>query len=117
MSSVRKKLGQQSVQAYVHGTLHVQVVPADVIQRFIVHDNRDIRVLKQGIHTQDCILSFHQCHSNVRAYPGGETEFEMRAVVQRQKLKHQAEKSKTRTLMPVHASWVRLQPRSASEQA
>ena len=57
-------LADQPVQICVSRSFHVEVAPADVVDRLVVHHEGTVTVLQRGVGGQDGVVRLHNggCH-------------------------------------------------------
>merc|ERR1719183_3348491 len=89
----RDHLRQQTVQVRVGRALNVQIASADIVEGFIVHLVRDVRVLEERVHAKYRIVRLHARRGDLRAAPDREGDLGLLAVVDGEALEEQAAKA------------------------
>ena len=87
-------LTNQSVQIGVGGSIHVEIPPADVVDRFVVDHERAVGVFQRRVSGQDGVVRFHHGGGDLRCRIDGKLQFGLLSIIDGEAL-HQ-EGSETR---------------------
>merc|ERR1719158_885106 len=79
-------LADQPVEVGVAWPLNVEVPPADVIDRFVVHHERAVAVLQGGVRAQCRVVRLHNCSGNLWRWVDAELQLGLLAVINRETL-------------------------------
>merc|ERR1712080_461119 len=82
----RNDLADQPVKVSIAGPLNVEVPPADVIDRLVVHHERAVAVLQGGVRAQCRVVWLHHCSGNLWRWVDAELQLGLLAIVNRQAL-------------------------------
>merc|ERR1719460_3495245 len=98
MSRLRRRQGrdhlrQKAVQVRVRRALDVEVATANIVERFVIHLVRDVRMLKERVNTEHGVVRLNARRGDLRAGPDGERDLRLLAVVDGEALEEQAAKT------------------------
>mmetsp|Transcript_4423 Transcript_4423/g.11132 ORF Transcript_4423/g.11132 Transcript_4423/m.11132 type:complete len:287 (-) Transcript_4423:74-934(-) len=89
----RDDLREEPVEVRVRRPLDVQVSPANVVERLVVHHDRHVRVLEERVHAKHRVVGFNDCRRHLRTSPDRETQLRLFTIIHRKTLQHEATKA------------------------